>query len=55
MLVLRHLGLAVRELVVYVLHTGKWWLPVLIVVLAVTATVVTAAKVVVPTVVYTLF
>ncbi|MCU1499185.1 MAG: hypothetical protein JWM47_3138 [Acidimicrobiales bacterium] len=55
MIALRHAGLAVRDLVLYVVHTGKWWFPLLIVLLAVTATVVTAAKVVVPTVVYTLF
>lgn len=45
----------VRDLAAYTVRTGKWWFPLLIVVLAVTATVVTAAKVVVPTVVYTLF
>ena len=55
MLIARHIGLALRDLVMYVVRTGKWWLPVLIVVLAITATVVTVAKVVVPTVVYTLF
>ena len=55
MLLVRHVALTIRDLVMYVLRTGKWWLPVLIVVLAITATVVTVAKVVVPTVVYTLF
>lgn len=51
----RHIGRLVRDLVLYTVRTGRWWFPALIVVLAVTAVVVTAAKVVVPTVVYTLF
>lgn len=51
----RYIGRTVRDLVAYTFRTGKWWFPLLIVALAVTATVVTAAKVVVPTVVYTLF
>ena len=42
-------------MVAYAIRTGRWWMPVLIIVLALTATLVTAAKVVVPTVVYTLF
>ena len=55
MILIRYAGRSFRDLVMYTVRTGKWWFPVLIVVLAVTATVVTAAKVIVPTVVYTLF
>lgn len=55
MLRLRYGALAVRDLAMYVVRTGRWWLPVLVITLAVTAVLVTAAKVVVPTVVYTLF
>ena len=54
-LLARHLALALRDFAMYVVRTGKWWLPLLAVILALTATIVTAAKVVVPTVVYTLF
>ena len=55
MLLARHAAAAVRDLAMYVERTGKWWLPVLVISLAVTATVVTAGKVIVPTVIYTLF
>lgn len=55
MMFVMYLGRTARDLGAYTVRTGKWWFPLLIVVLAVTATVVTAAKVVVPTVVYTLF
>jgi hypothetical protein len=55
MLALRHAGLAVRDAIAYVARTGRWWMPLLVLVLAIVATVVTVAKVVVPTVVYTLF
>lgn len=55
MMFVRQVGSFVRDLALYTTRTGKWWFPLLIVLLAVTATVVTATKVVVPTVVYTLF
>ncbi|MFN8016892.1 MAG: DUF5989 family protein [Acidimicrobiales bacterium] len=55
MLVIRHIGRAVRDLAAYVVRTGRWWMPLLLILLAITSVVVTAAKVVVPTVVYTLF
>lgn len=52
---LRHGLRAVWTLAVYVARTGRWWMPLLIVALAGATAVVTVAKVVVPTVVYTLF
>ncbi len=43
------------DLGVYGWRTGRWWLPVLVVLLAVTAAVVGVVQAAVPTVVYTLF
>ncbi len=45
----------VTDLGLYGWRTGRWWLPVLVVLLAVTAAVVGTVQTVVPTVVYTLF
>ena len=44
-----------RDLGTYAVRSGRWWMPALVVVLAVVTVVVAVAKVVVPTVVYTLF
>lgn len=44
-----------RDLGVYVFHTGRWWIPLVMVLLSVTALVVATTKVVVPTVVYVFF
>jgi hypothetical protein len=43
-----------RDLSRYALWTGRWWVPVVIVALALTALTAGVAKVAVPTVVYTL-
>lgn len=43
------------DLVRYVLRTGHWWFPVVVVALGVGAFVATTVKVAVPTAVYVLF
>lgn len=55
MMRLRWAGRLGADLFTYTFRSGRWWLPLLVVSLAVAATVVTVAKVVVPTIVYTLF
>lgn len=45
----------VRDLGAYVVRTGRWWIPLVIVLLSVTAIVVATTKVVVPTAVYVFF
>ena len=55
MLRIRYFFRTLSDLGFYTVRTGRWWVPLLMILLAVTATLVTAAKVVVPTVVYTLF
>lgn len=55
MIVLRHLSRFTLDLALYALRTGRWWMPLVTVLLVVVAVVVAATKVVVPTAVYTLF
>lgn len=43
------------DLLAYGWRTGRWWLPIVTVMLVIAAFLVAAVKVVVPTVVYTLF
>ena len=52
---IRSLLLMVRDLGSYTVRSGTWWLPVVVVVLGITAVVMLTAKVVVPTAVYVLF
>ena len=52
---LRDSGRSLSDLVTYAWRTGRWWMPVAFILLAVAAVAIVAAKVVVPTVVYTLF
>ena len=52
---LRHLGRNVSDLLAYGWRTGRWWMPIVTVLLVVVAVLVAAVKVVVPTAVYTLF
>lgn len=51
----RHLGRFLSDLAAYGWRTGRWWVPVVTVLLVVVAFLVAAVKVVVPTAVYTLF
>ena len=51
----RHAGTFAADLSRYTLRTGRWWFPVVVLLLAVGAVVALTAKVVVPTVVYVLF
>ena len=51
----RHAGTFAADLSRYTLRTGRWWFPVVLVLLAVGAVVALTAKVVVPTAVYVLF
>lgn len=55
MLRLRHAGRFMSDLIVYGWRTGRWWMPVVTVLLVLVAVLVAAVKVVVPTAVYTLF
>ena len=55
MLLVRHLGRMATDLARYGTRTGRWWHPVLFLVLMVGAIAVLTAKAAVPVVVYTLF
>jgi len=46
---------AVGDLARYVGRTGRWWFPLVVVILAITVAVIAAGQAVVPTAVYTLF
>ena len=52
---LRFATLAVRDLVMYTARTGRWWLPLLYVAVAVAVVLAAATSTAVPTTVYTLF
>ena len=54
-LVLRFAARAAADLGRYAARTGRWWLPLVVVVLMVGSIVVLMTKVAVPAVVYTLF
>ena len=54
-LVVRHAWRAAKDLVRYCVYTGRWWLPALMIVLALAAVVVSITKAAAPTVVYVLF
>lgn len=45
----------IGDLAAYALSTGRWWVPVVVVLLAVSAVVVAAVKVAAPTAVYVFF
>ena len=51
----RHAGTFAADLSRYTLRTGRWWFPVVLLLLAAGAFVALTAKVVVPTAVYVLF
>lgn len=55
MLALRHAGRTAVDLVLYAVRSGRWWMPVLLIVIIVASLVAATAKVVVPTAMYTLF
>lgn len=55
MIALRHTGAMIRALFLYTVRSGRWWVPVLLLVWGLAALFVLTAKVVVPTAVYTLF
>lgn len=55
MILLRHSLQLAGNLLLAGVRTGRWWMPVLVPLLAVAAVVITTAKVVVPTVVYVFF
>lgn len=44
-----------RDLALYAVRTGRWWMPVLLLVLAGVVLLAAATQTVVPTAVYTLF
>lgn len=52
---LRHARRLAVSLVSYGWYTGKWWMPMIVVVLIGTFLLIATAKVVAPTAVYTLF
>jgi hypothetical protein len=52
--VLRHLGRSVAGLVLYGSRSGRWWMPLLVVVLVVASILIATVKTVVPVTVYTL-
>lgn len=54
-LFLRHAGAFVADLSRYTVRTGRWWFPLVVLVLGVGALVAATVKVAVPTVVYVLF
>lgn len=51
----RHLGRLLADLGWYGVRTGRWWLPIVTLVLAVAATLVALIKVASPTLVYVFF
>lgn len=51
----RRAGVLVADLSRYSVRTGRWWFPVVVVLLAVGALVAATVKVVVPTAVYVMF
>lgn len=51
----RHVVRLGSDLGLYAVRSGRWWVPCVIVLLIVVSVVVATAKVIVPTVVYTLF
>ena len=53
--VVRSFTSGVRDLVWYTLRSGRWWVPLLLIVLALVVALAAAAQTVVPTAVYTLF
>jgi hypothetical protein len=55
MLVVRHVARMGAQLVRYGVRSGRWWMPLMVPVLAAAAVAVVAAKTVVPTVVYVFF
>ena len=54
-MLLRHAAILLADIVLHAARSGRWWLPVVIIVLAVATIVAVTAKVVVPTTVYVLF
>ncbi|WP_426574215.1 DUF5989 family protein [Aquihabitans sp. McL0605] len=54
-LVVRHAGRFVTDLWLHAARSGRWWVPVVIVMIMVATVVAATAKVVVPTAMYTLF
>ena len=54
-MLVRNLGSMAIDVVRHAVRSGNWWLPIVIVLLAVAAVVAATAKVVVPTTVYVLF
>lgn len=54
-LVLRHVARNGRDLLSYALRTGRWWLPAVVLTLALAAIAAATAKVVVPTATYAFF
>ena len=55
MMLARHVLLFFGDLIRSAIRSGNWWIPVVIIILAVSALIVATAKVVVPTTVYVLF
>ena len=55
MLAARHAARLVRQLLVLGVRTGRWWFPVLLVLLGLGAVLALTAKVVVPTATYVMF
>lgn len=52
---IRGVGRLVSDLGWYVVRTGRWWVPLLIVAMAVAAVIALVVKAAVPTAVYVLF
>lgn len=52
---LRHLRHFMGDLASYAVHTGRWWVPIVTVVLGLAALLVAFVKVAVPTAVYVFF
>lgn len=55
MILVRHAAQMARSIGRYTVRSGRWWVPAVAAVWVVAAFLVLAAKVVVPTAVYTLF
>jgi hypothetical protein len=54
-LAVRHAASLLRDLCLYAIRSGRWWVPLVIVVLVVASVLVATAKAVVPVATYTLF
>jgi hypothetical protein len=54
-LAIRHLARAGAGLVGYTVHSGQWWMPLVVVLLVLIGLTAGTAQVVVPTLTYTLF